>query len=96
MTRKKMIIGGLLVIVFVVAQFFQPHKNQGNLESVELFLVETQATQEVRKILKYACFDCHSTSTNYPWYNSITPVNYWLNGHINEGKKHFNVSDWAR
>ena len=36
-----------------------------------------------------------AVSTNYPWYNSITPVNYWLNGHIKEGKKHFNVSKWA-
>tara|TARA_Y100000385_G_scaffold66202_1_gene65800 strand:- start:3958 stop:4431 length:474 start_codon:yes stop_codon:yes gene_type:complete len=91
-TKKKVLIG--LVIVFGIAQFFQPQKNQGKLESVALFLEETQATNEVQHILKHACFDCHSSSTNYPWYNSITPVNYWLNGHVKEGKKHFNVSEW--
>ena len=91
-TKKKVLIG--LVIVFGIAQFFQPQKNQRKLESVALFLEETQATNEVQHILKHACFDCHSSSTNYPWYNSITPVNYWLNGHVKEGKKHFNVSEW--
>lgn len=94
MTRKKKIIAGL-VVVFVVAQFFQPNKNQDNMESIEHFLAETQAPKNVKTILKQACFDCHSSSTNYPWYNSITPVNYWLNSHIKEGQKHFNVSKWA-
>ena len=60
MTRKKKIISGL-VIVFVIAQFFQPNKNQGNLEPIALFLVETQAPNEVKQILKHACFDCHSS-----------------------------------
>jgi hypothetical protein len=91
-TKKKVLIG--LVIVFGIAQFFQPKKNQGNQESLALFLEETKASNEVQHILEHACFDCHSSSTNYPWYNSITPVNYWLNGHIKEGKKHFNVSEW--
>jgi len=95
MTRKKKIIAGL-VIVFLVAQFFQPNKNQGDLESIDLFLLETQAPKDVQQILKQACFDCHSSATNYPWYNSITPINYWLNSHIKEGQKHFNVSKWAR
>ena len=94
MTRKAKIIGGL-VIALVLAQFFQPNKNQGGLESIELFLAETQAPKDVQQILNQACFDCHSSSTNYPWYNSITPVNYWLNSHVKEGKKHFDVSKWA-
>lgn len=93
MTLKKKIIIGLL-IVFVIAQFFQPNKNQGNLESITLFLENTQAPKEVKNILEHACFDCHSSHTNYPWYSSITPVNYWLNSHIKEGKKHFNISEW--
>ena len=41
-----------------------------------------------------ACFDCHSAKTTYPWYNSITPVNYWLDEHIRDGKKHLNFSKW--
>ena len=91
--KKKMILG--LVITLVIAQFFQPEKNQSNFVSIALFLEETQAPKDVKQILKQACFDCHSSTTNYPWYNSITPVNFWLNSHIKEGKKHFNVSKWV-
>ena len=44
MTRKKKIISGL-VIVFVIAQFFQPTKNQGNLEPIALFFGRNTSSQ---------------------------------------------------
>ena len=89
---KKILL--LLLIVFVIAQFFGPEKNEGDLTSIEPFLTETNTPEDVKLILKESCFDCHSSNTRYPWYNSITPVNYWMAEHIANGKKHFNVSDW--
>ncbi|AUP80847.1 heme-binding domain-containing protein [Flavivirga eckloniae] len=91
-TIKKIFL--LLLIVFVVAQFFGPDKNAGNIASIEGFLNETNPSEDVKIILKESCFDCHSDVTRYPWYNAITPVNYWLADHIKHGKKHFNVSNW--
>lgn len=87
-------IGVLLLIIFVIAQFFGPDKNEGDLASINAFMAETKPSEEVKIILKETCFDCHSDVTRYPWYNNITPVNYWLTGHIKDGKKHFNVSNW--
>jgi hypothetical protein len=49
----------------------------------------------VLALMKVACFDCHSDSTRYPWYNQITPVNWWLKNHINEGKRHINYSHYV-
>lgn len=89
---KKILL--LLLVLFVVAQFFRPDKNEGNLASINAFLEETNPPENVKAILKESCYDCHSDFTRYPWYNNITPVNYWLNGHIEHGKKHFNVSKW--
>ncbi|WP_242131996.1 heme-binding domain-containing protein [Aestuariivivens marinum] len=94
MKRTKKIILVLLLIL-VLSQFFGPEKNQGDLSSVELFLAETKPPEDVKLILKEVCYDCHSNYTRYPWYNTITPVNYWLAGHIKDGKKHFNVSNWV-
>lgn len=88
-------LGLSLLIVFVLAQFFGPEKNQGDITSVDAFLAETKPPEEVKIILKSACFDCHSDVTKYPWYNNITPVNYWLNDHVKDGKKHFDVSKWS-
>lgn len=84
----------VLLIVFLIAQFFGPVKNEGKLTSTAPFLLETNTPANVKLILENACFDCHSNATKYPWYSSITPVNYWMASHIKEAKKHFNVSNW--
>ncbi|NNC49367.1 MAG: heme-binding domain-containing protein [Flaviramulus sp.] len=89
---KKIIL--LLLLIFVIAQFFRPEKNAGDLASIDAFMAETNPPEEVKIILKETCFDCHSDVTRYPWYNNITPVNYWLSDHIKHAKKHFNVSNW--
>mgnify|MGYP001822824526 CR=1 FL=1 len=89
---KKSLI--LLLIAFVIAQFFSPEKNQGEIASIDAFINETAPPENVKVILKEACLDCHSDVTKYPWYNSVTPVNYWIKRHIDHGKKHFNVSKW--
>ena len=90
--QKKIII--FLIVVLVVAQFFGPEKNEGDVASVSIFISETKPPEDVKKILETTCFDCHSNSTKYPWYNSITPLNYWLNEHVKDGKKHLNFSKW--
>lgn len=89
---KKILV--VLLIIFLIAQCFGPEKNEGELTSIDAFLTETNPPEDVKLILENTCFDCHSNVTTYPWYNTITPVNYWLASHIKDGKKHFNVSNW--
>ncbi len=84
----------ILLALFLIAQFFKPEKNQGNIASIDAFLQETNPPENVKVILKETCYDCHSDVTRYPWYHEITPINYWLDEHIKDGKKHFNVSNW--
>lgn len=90
---KKVLL--LLLAVFVIAQFFGPEKNTGDLTSIEDFFIETNPPENVKLLLKETCFDCHSGFTRYPWYSSITPVNYWMAGHVNHGKEELNLSKWA-
>ncbi|PQJ77088.1 heme-binding domain-containing protein [Polaribacter glomeratus] len=85
----------VLLVALVIAQFFGPEKNEGDITSVDAFMAETNPPAKVRKILSESCFDCHSNNTKYPWYDNITPVNFWLDEHINDGKKHLNFSDWS-
>ncbi len=87
-------IGLILLIAFIIAQFFGPEKNDGDISSVDAFFADTNPPEDVKAILTGSCVDCHSSSTRYPWYNTITPVNYWLDEHVNDGKKHFNISKW--
>ena len=92
-TLKK--LGFILLILLIISQFFSPEKNEGDLISVVPFLNETNPPENVKLILETTCFDYHSNKTNYPWYNDITPVNYWLDSHIKDGKKHLNFSKWS-
>ena len=84
----------ILLAAFIIAQFFGPDKNDGDLASIDAFLADTNPPEDVEAILKESCYDCHSNVTRYPWYNNITPVNYWLADHVKHGKGHFNVSVW--
>lgn len=93
--KKVKKIGWLLLFVFIIAQFFGPEKNEGNLTSLATFIEETNPPEEVFKIMKSSCFDCHSDTTNYPWYSNITPVNYWMDDHVKVGKKKLNFSKWG-
>ena len=79
---------------FVLMQFIRPEKNKSGYESVAFFETETKPSVEIAALLKTHCYDCHSDHTIYPWYAEIAPASYWLKDHIDDGKKHFNVSAW--
>ena len=85
----------LALVALVIIQFIRPEKNQSSYEAVAAFESELKPSAEVAGILKTNCYDCHSDYTVYPWYSNITPVNYWMENHINHGKGHLNLSKWT-
>lgn len=84
----------VFIVIFISAQFFRPQKNIGALGTMEYFYADTKPTEEVKQILKISCIDCHSDVTHYKWHHNITPINFWVNNQIQNGKKHFNMSKW--
>ncbi|MDY8137807.1 heme-binding domain-containing protein [Aquimarina sp. 2201CG5-10] len=89
-------VGIALLIILLVMQFIRPDKNESGYESVAYFETATKPTEAIQTILKDKCYDCHSNQTIYPWYAEIAPVSYWLSDHVEEGKEHFNVSEWEQ
>jgi mono/diheme cytochrome c family protein len=51
---------------------------------------------ETRTLFFQACRDCHSNETVWPWYSHIAPVSWLVQADVEEGRSHFNVSDWGR
>lgn len=90
---KKLLL--VLLIIFIIAQFFGPEKNQTSPATFDAFLAETNPPNDVKQVLIETCFDCHSDHTRYPWYDKITPVNYFLADHVKDGKKHLDISKWS-
>ena len=85
----------ILIVAFIIIQFFRPAKNSSegisNNDITKLYTVPA----DVQSILKTSCYDCHSNNTIYPWYSYIQPVAWWLNGHIKDGKRGLNFSEFA-
>ncbi|MEI8109736.1 MAG: heme-binding domain-containing protein [Chitinophagia bacterium] len=84
----------LLLIVFIVFQAFRPAKNNSGDKSKDISL-SYPLPDSVAKIFDKACNDCHSNNTRYPLYAEIQPLGWWLNDHIKDGKKHFNLNEFS-
>ncbi len=84
----------IFIIGFIVIQFFQPQKNQGQITDSDI-LSAHKVPENVAIILKESCFDCHSDKTRYLWYHNIAPVSWMINDHIKEGKHELNFSKWG-
>lgn len=85
----------LLLLGFVIIQFFRPAKNKSEGTSKNDISTLYTVPLDVQNILKTSCNDCHSNNTVYPWYAEIQPVSWWLNSHIEDGKKDLNFSEFA-
>jgi hypothetical protein len=53
-------------------------------------------SERTRELFYRSCADCHSNETRWPWYSSIAPVSWLIQSDVNEGRSHFNVSEWGR
>ncbi len=85
----------VLLAAFIIIQFFRPAKNISTGISANDITTKYAVPQNVQTILKTSCYDCHSNNTVYPWYSNIQPVAWWLNHHIDEGKRELNFSEFA-
>ena len=84
-----------MLIAFVGIQFMPTTRNQNN-EVLETDFTKTfTVPTNIQNLLKNSCYDCHSNNTNYPWYNKIQPVSWFLEHHIKEGKKELNFSEFG-
>lgn len=89
---KKIILG--IIVVFILMQFARPKKNDSR-NGVNDITTVMEVPENVQKIIKTSCADCHSNFTKYPWYNEIAPVSWFVASHVNDGKEHLNFSEWT-
>ena len=84
---KKFLI--FLVVVIAGIQFIPVEQTNPPVEN-DLF-----ASNEVKDILKRACYDCHSNETNWVWYTKIAPMSWLAAGDVNGGRESLNFSEWG-
>lgn len=80
--------------IFVLAQFVQPDRSVPAVDPALDMLQMTGAPADIKQMVVGACYDCHSDQVQYPVWAYITPVNFWVQSHINEGREEVNYSRW--
>jgi hypothetical protein len=94
MKKTLKIIAIVLVVAFIAIQFIRPDFTNPPLVAGQTLEENIQVPENVKAILKTSCNDCHSNTTVYPWYSYIQPSAWFLKGHIDDGRKELNFSDW--
>ena len=90
---KKILVA--LLIILIIIQFIKPEKNiHAGPEPSDISTLYP-VPSNVDSILSIACKDCHSNNTRYPWYNNFQPVAWFLANHVKDGKRSFNLNEFA-
>ncbi|MEO5909408.1 MAG: heme-binding domain-containing protein [Pelobium sp.] len=90
---KKVLIG--IAVILVLIQFIRPEKNIHPEVQANAIQTVYSVPDTVNQLLTVACYDCHSNNTRYPWYNNIQPLAWWLNNHVQDGRKHLNFDEFT-
>ena len=89
------VVGWVLLIALIAIQFIPSNLNQEEVDYTTDFATVYNVPENVNRVLETSCYDCHSNNTKYPWYNRIQPVAMYLSDHVEDGKKHFNFSEFS-
>lgn len=93
-TKRNILIG--IIALLLLIQFFRIDKTTTPVDPQKEFIaMNPPADDEVKDLLRIACYDCHSNQPSYPWYTNIAPVSWWVKHHINEGQHELNFSEWG-
>lgn len=89
-------VGVTLFLVLIAIQFYQPALNQNpEQDYIKDFLVITNAPNNISKLIKTSCYDCHSNNTQYLWYDYVQPARMFVEGHISDGIKELNFNEFG-
>jgi hypothetical protein len=80
--------------ILLLAQLAPPGRSVPAPDPAKDMLQVTGAPADIQQLVIGACYDCHSYQTQYPVWAYITPMNFWIQSHIDEGREKVNISRW--
>ena len=89
--KNKIIV--LLLIVLILIQFIPVDRQIPQYIPSDLLEISAAGTDMVR-LVKNACYDCHSYESEYPFYANVAPLSMWIQGHMDHGREKLNFSVW--
>jgi mono/diheme cytochrome c family protein len=87
--KKKIFLA--FVALFLVIQFIPYGREHVNPKIVN---EPTWDSPKTKALFMSACANCHSNETKWPMYSNIAPISWRVTHDVEEGREHFNISNW--
>ena len=90
--RMKITIYSLIILVVVLFIINSIPVNMSNPPITS----DIKTPDNVKKILRESCYDCHSNETTWYWYTEYAPISWLIAHDVNEGREYLNFSTWDK
>lgn len=84
-----------IAIGFLAIQFIPVDRENRPVDIQNNFVDIYKTPDNIRTVLRNACYDCHSNETHYPDYAYIAPISWAVKDHVNTGRDYLNFSEWG-
>jgi hypothetical protein len=91
--RLKWVLAGA-ALAMATLQLTNPARTNPPIQPGRQLTDAAGPPSDMMRVLRAACYDCHSQETQWPWYSRVAPVSWLVVDHVNEGRRHLNFSDW--
>lgn len=88
--------GVTAICALIALQFIRPARTNPAVDQSQTIQAHLQMPPHVAAILGRSCQDCHSNTTRWPWYSNVAPLSWWVVEHVDDGRRHLNLSEWGR
>jgi hypothetical protein len=88
-----MFSGGAGCLMLVALAVSRPPANP-HIDPAARLQAKTEVPSQVDRILRKACFDCHSSQTRWPWYSQLPPALWMVSRDVEKARNAMNFSDW--
>jgi hypothetical protein len=85
---------GVCVLVGLAIQVMRPARTNPVTEPTRTIATHVAVPAAVQAVVARSCVDCHTNDTRWPWYSGVAPVSWFVIGHVNDGRRALNFSDW--
>ncbi|HXC31211.1 MAG TPA: heme-binding domain-containing protein [Verrucomicrobiae bacterium] len=89
---KWIVVGAIAFLILI--QAIQPSRTNPAVVPSRSLEAHVEVPAQVQAVLKRSCYDCHSSSTVWPWYSHVAPVSWYVVHDVNTGRGHVNFQNW--
>lgn len=94
MKKALKIVVVLIAVPLVLIQFVRPDLSNAPVNLTETLEASAEVPDGVKGVLARSCANCHTNTTQYPWYSNVAPISWLMANDIRDGRAKLNFSVW--